>query len=391
MSLVLTSNPGSFAHVNNPMVFVYTATGESWVTVSIAGLFSGKYTPDASNKVTVDLADILRSKAVSMDLDAGILPIISQYGSNPEAYTVTATGSTGASHIFNGKVVMGGVSKALLRQLIGKGLTMFTYRLNNFNRQFLFTTRTNGRIIRIKETELTPLQFLHPGVAISFVSDRGRLVVTTAATAGMMCTLNIEALRKQIWTAYGETCNYFSVLIGGQHIFAIAITEAAASSERYLLHFRNSLGSYERIEAIGKAIQEPAFSDAESYLVFDPAVYDYVTTTDRRLSTDTLKMSVGYKSNEELAFIADLLSSDDVYLIRDGVKQKVTVIPDTYNRALVQTEPGTVQLTVSIAETDRNYSPDLDLSEVDVQTGEWFLEDNVINNFGFVYSNSIIP
>lgn len=392
MSLTILSGPGTFEFCNSKIVLSLQCDVDTAVELTLSAngsdLIKTKYTPDSAKRILIDISEVLRSIATSSVLadSTTLVPLIG----TPAKYSYKVVGVPSGTTLNSGDkyILWGGVSKFLQRSLISNALNIFTYRLTNPSRQFLFTTRTNGRHLVMRETEMTPLLFIHPGTTIQFVSDRARVVLTSAGQSNRLYAMNIAAIRKHFYTVYNETVSYFSVKINDNYLFDVSITPSLSSGNVATLLFRNSLGCYEKIEVTGsRTITLETDDEASETKTFDESVFDYVAAQIKKNVKAPILVNVGYKNDEEFSFLQDLLCSDDVYLIADGKTLKVVVALDDVKRSTANPNVNTATIILNPIESDNNFAPDIDMRAPGDGLGSWIIQDDELNAFGFLYQN----
>ena len=152
MSLSFNRQPSSRSFVDNPVIFGISTTNAIVCTLAIGGqeVASFNHVP-FNEECEIDIADVLSNYMDSVPMGINYsngVEVISDR--NSIAYTFTIT--SGIENIsFSGVAFNGGISKQLHREFSSRNLDIFSYRLMNYQSQFLFTSRTNGRIIRIRE------------------------------------------------------------------------------------------------------------------------------------------------------------------------------------------------------------------------------------------------
>ncbi len=395
MSLTLSHSPSYRSFVGNPIRFSLLTDSEQPLscTLTIAGqtAYTFSHAPFLG-MCEFDIADILASYIDTPVIEPSQTDIITPVRQGYTVYytlTVT-TGIESETVTFEGIGFRGGISKRLTRQLQDKGLDMFSYRLSNPQRQFFFTTRTNGRNIRIRENEIAPLLFLAPVENMTFVTDSGRLITLTGLATQTLYALNIPAMRKTIFDTYNELPVYFSLLIADHYVCDIPLLPATPAIEHNVLLFRNSLGTYERIafDAASTRTLESSDDDQDSYTLFDPQTSGYVTGYFRLPVTTVRATETGIKPPSELMFLADMLSSDDVYLLIPGQSAiPVHVTADKYQLPGTSIEPVSVSVTIRAVESDAYYSPEADFNLPSNRFGEWIFEDGSLNSWGIIYND----
>lgn len=87
-------------------------------------------------------------------------------------------------------------------------------------------------------------------------------------------------------------------------------------------------------------------------------------------------------------FLADMLSSDDVYLLIPGQSAiPVHVTADKYQLPGTSIEPVSVSVTIRAVESDAYYSPEADFNLPSNRFGEWIFEDGSLNSWGIIYND----
>lgn len=252
----------------------------------------------------------------------------------------------------------GGLSRAVLRQLAGGNI--FTTRFCSADRPVLFTTRSSGRVVAMRETELSPLPFLQQSSPVSV--HVGTRTITAEQTAGTFCCFNPAYLRKLLFLNYGTLANRFDLYVGSTYNCSVVLTPCQPSRDRYYIRFLDSLGCYEVVEFTGTADRTEKPNDADPYLVYDKTVDGYTRERQRIPGTTTLTLRTGYRNEEELLFLTDLLRSPELYLL-DYEGRNVRVYPTASNLsvALRALAPASLEIEFTFFEDDAYYSPD-DLS-----------------------------
>ena len=339
-----------------------------------------------------DISEILRSFNNTPIIERTTIDFIKQILQGYQFYyTLQVTDSNANTISFEGIAHAGGISKRLQRELISKQLNMFSYRLMNAQRQFFFTTRTNGRNIYIRENEIAPLLFIAPGTSLSFVTDAGRVLTITGLVTDALYALQIDALRNIIFNTYNELPSFFSVLLDDHYICDISILPASKSFESMVLLFRNSLGVYESIELAGKSKNTFEAGDDTAYSVYDETIEDYTNNYQRLSMSESHTIQNVYKPTWELQFLRDLVASDDVYLISDSdMKRKVHVTISNMTFPNSPDDPLSFSVKVEEIEDDNHYSPDLDMKSPSAAFGEWIFENGTLNSWGIMYNDKLL-
>lgn len=394
MSFNIIRTPGKYSHVENPILFSINTENEKNLNVSIKirdiEIFKSSYFADSKGIISFDIADVLRGEVSGVPI-SNALDVVVSLSTMTTEYTVIVSNKSSEQVQFDGYAVAGGVSNTLLRELNNLNENIFSYRLTNAERQFLFTTRTHGRHVWVRETEMCPVVCIHPGVAISFVCEYGHIVVTPAQEIGKVFAINISKIRKQFFDDYRVVVSFLSVLINGKTVFDLSIIEAKICPVRHIVQFRNSLAAYELIEITGNAVvTQENKEDVSEISRYDVVTNSFVKNVPRHDWNTVLKIKSGFKTPEELRFMQDMIASDDIYLIDQHRKRKVLVTADEYLMNHPRMEPESISLTLKFVDDERNYSPFLDDYSELIGFGQWFLEDGYINSTGFIYNDAFI-
>lgn len=376
--------------VNNPIpvsiVCDQAGTVRMLIDLDDSVIYEGSYyIPQA---ISIDISDILKS-IVSVRDSSKSYDITEQL----REYRIRIIDED-SKQLFSGRyhAVWGGISKFYVRNAsVGNYIE---YRLAN---NASLSTRTHGKIIILRETEITPLKVLgSPDLQIQVVSLANHVIPCPIAPLSdtlAIHTLDISAIRKKFFSEFDELPAYLSFLFNGILSFILVFTPGAVSANRYLLRFRNSLGCYEQLEVTGKSelTEEMDAEDNSEYMLWDQDIMDYVTATRRKRTTSLITAETGFKDHDELMFLRDMLASDDIYLIdSSGLKSKVLVSSEDFKIPAVIEEPVSVPLKIKFADMEQSYSPNPDDGILETYPGEWFLARGRINAAGLVYTNNTI-
>ncbi|MDR1883729.1 MAG: hypothetical protein LBR26_13235 [Prevotella sp.] len=319
-ALQIVVYPYKYAFAGNPMIFGITSNSQDEIIVGVkvgdGDIFYFSLVPYgtvAPYRATIDICGFVRNRLDGYALagDGFVFPV----DNFSTGYSVYVNGGLA----FSGIAFRGGISKSLALQLAAENFkNIFDFRLLKFTRQFIFTTRTHGNIIRIRDTELSPFMFIHPGRAISFVSGSGSVINTPAMTKGAVCAMNLEAIYNR-FLEMGESPSMIKVsCISGYASFTFAIQPGVIAEERYLLRFLNSLGAFELVEVTGYACNTPSFSEENKWESMNVLGF-FEENRERVSSVKAFEVEAGYKIKKELDFICDMIQSEEIYFIRpDG-------------------------------------------------------------------------
>ena len=360
MSLSVMITPGSRVLAGNPIKM--TVSSDSKVTYSIAAAGEVLYTGSGIGSFGVFINDIVEG-AMSAQLmynndDRLLIPV----SGNGVEFTVSLRNVDGdtASRTFT--AYMGGVSKTTLRSL-GQS-NIFTGKFCNYEGNFFFTTRNGASVVSMRETEVSPLLFIYPSSG-TLSARCGNLSVALSGTAGSLYGLNIYAIRKQLFMKHGQLVNRLAIYCNESLACTICLLPCSMVRERYYVRFLNSLGCYEVMELTASAQVKATFADEDTYNEYDDVVDDYVQRRQRQRSRKQLELESGYKSRDELLFLLDMLSSDDVTLLGyEGNDVKVHPVCDDWHLAVLPTVPDGVPITLRFADDEQRSSTDLSLDNL---------------------------
>ena len=176
MSFEIIRKTGEIAFVANPIAFEVKTSGEAEIEIRLRvgaqEVFSASYVP-FGDRIHFDIAEILQPFVTSGPLEDSedlILPVSGFMA----GYTLEVKGRE--TRTLTGKVICGGISKQAAREMAGRGTDFILNRLRDYSSQFLFTTRTRGKHIAIRETEVSPLIFIHPDKRIQVESEYGNRI-----------------------------------------------------------------------------------------------------------------------------------------------------------------------------------------------------------------------
>jgi len=356
------------------------------------------FTPDANGRVSFDISEIVHTFLTSLDVEFNYY--IYQIGVfNPKfvrdvhlLFSEFKDGTFISGGVASITCYYGGVSDKALRYLRSINQTIFDYRLMNYERQFLFTTRTNSRNIRLRESELHPFHFILPEGTIQIRTQNGKILNPFySLSPGTFCAINPIAIRKYFYDTYGQTVFRFGLFLNGNCVSIISIEPSAQSVDRLILRFRNSLGCYEQIEVTGRAEHAPEFDEERLYGVYDSITEDFVENRFRRSYNDVINASAGYKSPDELNFIRELLSSDDTYLLDDEIgKMKVNVSAENFTMQINPYEPQTVDLIIRIADREELITPTFNYTDEEFEWDFGWFEPGHLFGKGKILEHSTI-
>ena len=256
----------------------------------------------------------------------------------------------------------GGISKKEFRRLRNMGTDIFSLKFLNESCNFFFTTRSNDWRITMRETELYPLCFIYPGHELKITELLTGQSLAVPGTAGNFYALNLEAVRLKFFTDYGVLANLFDVYSGDTFALRIGIEQSPTVRERYRLRFLNSYGTYEVFSLEGEASVTPGMDEDEDAVFrrYDEITDDYYSDRIRTEIQEAVTIKTGFKRPQEIRFLLDLLSSDDVYLAGYG-REEIKVIPsaEEFSYRVRPDAPQNVTLKLMFADKESNWTGEI--------------------------------
>ena len=256
----------------------------------------------------------------------------------------------------------GGISKKEFRRLRNMGTDIFSLKFLNESCNFFFTTRSNDWRITMRETELYPLCFIYPGHELKITELLTGQSLAVPGTTGSLYALNLEAVRLKFFTDYGVLANLFDVYSGETFALRIGIEQSPTVRERYRLRFLNSYGTYEVFSLEGEAGVTPGMDEDEDAVFrrYDEITDDYYSDRIRTEIQEAVTIKTGFKRPQEIRFLLDLLSSDNVYLSGYG-QEEIKVIPsaEEFSYRVRPDAPQNVTLKLTFAEKESNWTGEI--------------------------------
>jgi len=256
----------------------------------------------------------------------------------------------------------GGISKKEFKRLRNMGTDIFSLKFLNESCNFFFTTRSNDWRITMRETELYPLCFIYPGHELKITELLTGKSLAVPGTAGNFYALNLEAVRLKFFTDYGVLANLFNVYSGDTFALRIGIEQSPTVRERYRLRFLNSYGVYEVFSLEGEASVTPGMDEDEDAVFrrYDEITDDYYSDRIRTEIQEAVTIKTGFKRPQEIRFLLDLLSSDDVYLSGYG-REEIKVIPsaEEFSYRVRPDAPQNVTLKLTFTDKESNWTGEI--------------------------------
>ena len=256
----------------------------------------------------------------------------------------------------------GGISKKEFKRLRNMGTDIFSLKFLNESCNFFFTTRSNDWRITMRETELYPLCFIYPGHELKITELLTGQSLAVPGTTGSLYALNLEAVRLKFFTDYGVLANLFDVYSGDTFALRIGIEQSPTVREHYRLRFLNSYGTYEVFSLEGEAGVTPGMDEDEDAVFrrYDEITDDYYSDRIRTEIQEVVTIKTGFKRPQEIRFLLDLLSSDNVYLSGYG-QEEIKVIPsaEEFSYRVRPDAPQNVTLKLTFAEKESNWTGEI--------------------------------
>ena len=256
----------------------------------------------------------------------------------------------------------GGISKKEFKRLRNMGTDIFSLKFLNESCNFFFTTRSNDWRIMMRETELYPLCFIYPEHELKITELLTGQSLAIPGTAGNFYALNLEAVRLKFFTDYGVLANLFDVYSGDTFALRIGIEQSPTVREHYRLRFLNSYGTYEVFSLEGEAGVTPGMDEDEDAVFrrYDEITDDYYSDRIRTEIQEAVTIKTGFKRPQEIRFLLDLLSSDNVYLSGYG-QEEIKVIPsaEEFSYRVRPDAPQNVTLKLTFAEKESNWTGEI--------------------------------
>ena len=352
-------SPTPIALAGNPVKLSIYST--SVATYSIRDIFTGSVEPGTQE---IFLDEILQGllpdwsfNNIAEDSKDNLLIAAGIFAD----YTIDITNTQGERTSIGHTILPGGVSKAIIRALAKENNNIFNFKLLNPGANLFMTSRTNDQFIVMRETEIMPLVFLYPGRAMR-VECNGLSIDIPAGVERRPYVLNIPALRKKIFNENKILTNRFDIFFDQYYSASIILTPGSICESRYIIEFLNSYGIYERVEVTGVPTLKPETDEEEIYSVYDPVVNDYVEKRDRISSRNILKIQSGFKTQQELIYLIDMLSSERVFLLGYGDQPiECTATADDMAIAMISREPMDLQISLRFVDKDKRFTGSMDL------------------------------
>ena len=352
--------PTGNAFTRNPIFLSVSSC--SMATYSIRMNYKEIFKGNGIGEFRVNIAEIVETGITGARiLSNNTGPILAASGLSAEV-TIHVVNEGGEEDNLSFTAWKGGISKKEFKRLRNMGTDIFSLKFLNESCNFFFTTRSNDWRIMMRETELYPLCFIYPEHELKITELLTGQSLAIPGTAGNFYALNLEAVRLKFFTDYGVLANLFDVYSGETFALRIGIEQSPTVRERYRLRFLNSYGVYEVFSLEGEASVTPGMDEDEDAVFrrYDEITDDYYSDRIRTEIQEAVTVKTGFKRPQEIRFLLDLLSSDDVYLAGYG-REEIKVIPsaEEFSYRVRPDAPQNVTLKLTFAEKESNWTGEI--------------------------------
>lgn len=352
--------PTGNAFTRNPIFLSVSSC--SMATYSIRMNYKEIFKGNGIGEFRVNIAEIVETGITGARiLSNNTGPILAASGLSAEV-TIHVVNEGGEEDNLSFTAWKGGISKKEFKRLRNMGTDIFSLKFLNESYNFFFTTRSNDWRIMMRETELYPLCFIYPEHELKITELLTGQSLAIPGTAGNFYALNLEAVRLKFFTDYGVLANLFDVYSGDTFALRIGIEQSPTVRERYRLRFLNSYGTYEVFSLEGEASVTPGMDEDEDAVFrrYDEITDDYYSDRIRTEIQEAVTVKTGFKRPQEIRFLLDLLSSDDVYLAGYG-REEIKVIPsaEEFSYRVRPDAPQNVTLKLTFADKESNWTGEI--------------------------------
>ena len=352
--------PTGNAFTRNPIFLSVSSC--SMATYSIRMNYKEIFKGNGIGEFRVNIAEIVETGITGARiLSNNTGPILAASGLSAEV-TIHVVNEGGEEDNLSFTAWKGGISKREFKRLRNMGTDIFSLKFLNESCNFFFTTRSNDWRIMMRETELYPLCFIYPEHELKITELLTGQSLAIPGTAGNFYALNLEAVRLKFFTDYGVLANLFDVYSGDTFALRIGIEQSPTVRERYRLRFLNSYGVYEVFSLEGEASVTPGMDEDEDAVFrrYDEITDDYYSDRIRTEIQEAVTIKTGFKRPQEIRFLLDLLSSDDVYLSGYG-REEIKVIPsaEEFSYRVRPDAPQNVTLKLTFTDKESNWTGEI--------------------------------
>lgn len=362
---------GLYVFAGNPVVVESTFNGADFdpkggrVSVTIDGeeVYAGRFFPPLKADISEILDSSIRYFPEARASDEIIKTIFDAGNISLYGVTVEATYS-GEDDSIDFVAFPGGVSNQNFKAWAQWGTDALSARFLNSEGNFFLTTRSGSWTVAMKETEINPLYFVRPARESTetfqvFNSVTGEKL-HEGEVGGGCYALDIEALRRTRFLAKKDLVNVFDVHVDGRMACRIVVEKADTAEHRHRIKFRNSLGVFEVMETTGELVLTPEYEDNKTFKQLDPVTRVLYNNRERAERSLIATLNTGVKHRDDLPFLMDMISSDEVYLL-DLCETPVKVIPTAKKLEIPTdaTEPLEAELSLQFVNSESNILEDV--------------------------------
>jgi hypothetical protein len=368
MSLTASIDPTENAFTGNPVYLSVETTSMATYKIFVTSTFyKPLFTGNGNGSFKVNIAEVLETVFKDIPVLSDVTDILTDLSGSGRYYNratiiITLQNEEDEEYTLSVTAWRGGIGKRSFKKLHEEGNNIFSLKFLNESCNFFFTTRSDDWRITMRETELYPLCFIYPGHELKITELLTGQSLAVPGTAGNFYALNLEAVRLKFFTDYGVLANLFDVYSGDTFALRIGIEQSPTVRERYRLRFLNSYGAYEVFSLEGEASVTPGMDEDEDAVFrrYDEITDDYYSDRIRTEIQEAVTIKTGFKRPQEIRFLLDLLSSDDVYLTGYG-REEIKVIPsaEEFSYRVRPDAPQNVTLKLTFAEKESNWTGEI--------------------------------
>ncbi|MDR0829015.1 MAG: hypothetical protein LBN95_02760 [Prevotellaceae bacterium] len=283
--------------------------------------------------------------------------------------------------------IKGGISLENFIDLQADNKNIFDERFFNIDAQFIFTTRimANNTLI-FRKSELSNIYFYtkYPNYKYQLAAGSNVISIGSSLQANNYFRFcNLKEIYDQLAPADNRISMQAAKMITAnpnftydvfEEKFAIQVLDDPAAEEKHIVEFRNSIGVLERILLTGEPQDISEFADTKFYQTNEN---NFLQNKFLRGSKrEKIKVSTGYRLSQEIAFIQDLLLSDEVYMIdqESGTKRPCKISAEDFTWKYKQNLPEAIALNIDFLNDENFYIGDTQLQDINN------LQDNYGNN-----------
>ena len=368
MSLTASIDPTGNAFTGNPVYLSVETTSMATYKIFVTSTFyKPLFTGNGNGSFKVNIAEVLETVFKDIPVLSDVTDILTDLSGSGRYYNratiiITLQNEEEEEYTLSVTAWRGGIGKRSFKKLHEEGNNIFSLKFLNESCNFFFTTRSDDWRITMRETELYPLCFIYPEHELKITELLTGQSLAVPGMAGNFYALNLEAVRLKFFTDYGVLANLFDVYSGETFACRIGIEQSPTVRERYRLRFLNSYGVYEVFSLEGEASVTPGMDEDEDAVFrrYDEITDDYYSDRIRTEIQEAVTIKTGFKRPQEIRFLLDLLSSDDVYLTGYG-REEIKVIPsaEEFSYRVRPDAPQNVTLKLTFAEKESNWTGEI--------------------------------